>query len=98
MPAARTPDDFPIPTNLRDAAVLVPIFRDDAGELHVVLVRRSGFGIHGGQLAFPGGKPEPFARLSLAGGSGARLTSSAKRATLQPQWDKRVLPACSTVT
>jgi 8-oxo-dGTP pyrophosphatase MutT (NUDIX family) len=43
---------------LRDSAVLVPVFRDATGELHVVMVRRSSFGIHGGQLAFPGGKHE----------------------------------------
>jgi 8-oxo-dGTP pyrophosphatase MutT (NUDIX family) len=59
MPASLTPDDFPIPATLRDSAVLVPIFRDAAGELHLVMVRRSSFGIHGGQLAFPGGKHEP---------------------------------------
>ncbi|RSK35494.1 NUDIX hydrolase [Hymenobacter metallilatus] len=51
--------DFPIPKNLRDSAVLVPVFRDAAGELQVVLVRRAAFGVHGGQLAFPGGKYEP---------------------------------------
>ncbi|OON69066.1 NUDIX hydrolase [Hymenobacter sp. CRA2] len=47
------------PAQLRAAAVLVPIFRDDAGELRLVLVRRSNFGVHGGQLAFPGGKRDP---------------------------------------
>lgn len=52
-------DDLPIPKNLRDSAVLVPVFRDAAGELQLVMVRRSSFGIHGGQLAFPGGKHEP---------------------------------------
>jgi len=51
--------DFPIPKNLRASAVLVPIFRDAAGELQVVMVRRAAFGVHGGQLAFPGGKYEP---------------------------------------
>ncbi|QHJ09232.1 NUDIX hydrolase [Hymenobacter busanensis] len=44
---------------LRDAAVLVPVFRDAAGELRLVLVRRGNFGVHGGQLAFPGGKADP---------------------------------------
>ena len=52
-------DDSPIPKNLRDSAVLVPVFRDAAGELQLVMVRRSSYGIHGGQLAFPGGKHEP---------------------------------------
>jgi 8-oxo-dGTP pyrophosphatase MutT (NUDIX family) len=44
---------------LRTAAVLVPVFRDAAGELRVVLVVRSDYGPHGGQLGLPGGKPEP---------------------------------------
>jgi 8-oxo-dGTP pyrophosphatase MutT (NUDIX family) len=38
------------------AAVLVPVYRNDAGELILVLVRRTEGDIHGGQLAFPGGK------------------------------------------
>ena len=54
-----TLDDFPIPENLLESAVLVPVFRDAAGELQLVMVRRSSFGVHGGQLAFPGGKQEP---------------------------------------
>lgn len=44
---------------MRDAAILVPVYRAADGELHVVLVRRSEGGVHGGQLAFPGGKPDP---------------------------------------
>jgi 8-oxo-dGTP pyrophosphatase MutT (NUDIX family) len=44
---------------MRESAVLVPVFRDAAGELKVVVVRRSDWGIHGGELAFPGGKREP---------------------------------------
>ena len=43
---------------LVDAAVLVPLFRDGDGALHLVLVRRGEGGIHGGQLAFPGGRCE----------------------------------------
>ncbi|SNR41379.1 8-oxo-dGTP pyrophosphatase MutT, NUDIX family [Hymenobacter mucosus] len=57
--AAASLDDFPIPKNLRDSAVLVPVFRDAAGEVQIVMVRRGNFGVHGGQLAFPGGKHEP---------------------------------------
>jgi 8-oxo-dGTP pyrophosphatase MutT (NUDIX family) len=38
------------------AAVLVPVYRDNSGELILVLVRRTEGDIHGGQLAFPGGK------------------------------------------
>jgi 8-oxo-dGTP pyrophosphatase MutT (NUDIX family) len=39
----------------RPSAVLVPVYRDRAGELHVVLVVRGEHGRHGGQIAFPGG-------------------------------------------
>lgn len=51
---------------MRDAAVLVPVYRSAAGELHVVLVRRSEAGVHGGQLAFPGGKRDPADASMLA--------------------------------
>lgn len=43
-----------------DAAVLVPVFRNSSGELKLILIKRSDHGIHGGQLAFPGGKTEPY--------------------------------------
>ena len=46
-------------TDLTDAAVLVPVYRDDAGDLRVVLIRRSEGGVHGGQIAFPGGRTDP---------------------------------------
>jgi len=45
--------------SVRAAAVLVPVFRDGAGVLRLVLVRRSERGVHGGQLAFPGGSRDP---------------------------------------
>jgi 8-oxo-dGTP pyrophosphatase MutT (NUDIX family) len=41
---------------LQNSAVLVPVFRDRDGRLRLLLVRRTDHGIHGGQLAFPGGK------------------------------------------
>lgn len=41
---------------LTEAAVLVPVYRGDDGVARIVLVRRSEGVIHGGQLAFPGGK------------------------------------------
>jgi 8-oxo-dGTP pyrophosphatase MutT (NUDIX family) len=52
------------PGSLVEAAVLVGVFRDpahgiDGGPLRLVLVRRSDGGLHGGQIAFPGGKREP---------------------------------------
>ncbi len=58
-----------------DAAVLVPVFRRRAegapaedrraggapgrGDLRLIVIRRAEGGIHGGQLAFPGGKRDP---------------------------------------
>ena len=46
-------------SELRTAAVLVPVYRDDDGQLRVVLVvRADDGGLHGGQLGLPGGKPE----------------------------------------
>jgi 8-oxo-dGTP pyrophosphatase MutT (NUDIX family) len=41
-----------------DAAVLAPVYRDAAGRVRLVFIRRSPFGVHGGQLAFPGGRRE----------------------------------------
>lgn len=46
-------------TGLRIAAVLAPVFRDEGGVLRTLLVVRADHGRHGGQLGFPGGKPEP---------------------------------------
>jgi 8-oxo-dGTP pyrophosphatase MutT (NUDIX family) len=43
----------------RTAAVLVPFYRDTAGELWVVLIERAPGGRHGGQIALPGGNREP---------------------------------------
>jgi len=40
---------------MREAAVLVPVYRRQDGQLVVVLVRRAQGGVHGGQLALPGG-------------------------------------------
>jgi 8-oxo-dGTP pyrophosphatase MutT (NUDIX family) len=53
------PPDRTSADGLTTAAVLVPLFRDADRELRVVLVVRGDRGIHGGQLGFPGGKPEP---------------------------------------
>ena len=44
---------------MREAAVLVPVYRRPDGELMVVLVRRAQGGVHGGQLALPGGQRDP---------------------------------------
>jgi 8-oxo-dGTP pyrophosphatase MutT (NUDIX family) len=44
---------------LIDSAVLAPLYRDPDGRLRLVFIRRSPFGVHGGQIAFPGGRREP---------------------------------------
>jgi 8-oxo-dGTP pyrophosphatase MutT (NUDIX family) len=44
---------------LVEAAVLAPVYRDGQGALRLVLIRRTEHGLHGGQLAFPGGRREP---------------------------------------
>jgi 8-oxo-dGTP pyrophosphatase MutT (NUDIX family) len=46
-------------TPLQDAAVLAPVYRDGDGELRLVLVRRSEGGVHGGEIALPGGRRDP---------------------------------------
>jgi 8-oxo-dGTP pyrophosphatase MutT (NUDIX family) len=45
-------------TRLDDAAVLAPVYRDAAGLLRMIFIRRTDRGIHGGQIAFPGGRRE----------------------------------------
>ena len=42
-----------------DAAVLIPVYRTQAGELHIVMILRNPGGVHGGQIGFPGGKHDP---------------------------------------
>ncbi|GAC1316357.1 MAG: hypothetical protein NVSMB2_09100 [Chloroflexota bacterium] len=44
---------------LIESAVLAPVYRDPRGALRFVFIRRSPFGRHGGQIAFPGGRREP---------------------------------------
>jgi 8-oxo-dGTP pyrophosphatase MutT (NUDIX family) len=41
-----------------ESAVLVPVYRRD-GDVRLIVIRRAEGGVHGGQLAFPGGKREP---------------------------------------
>jgi 8-oxo-dGTP pyrophosphatase MutT (NUDIX family) len=50
----------------RLAAVLVPVFRDDEGRLRLVLIVRTDRGLHGGQLAVPGGKVDETDATLLA--------------------------------
>ena len=42
-----------------DSAVLAPIYRDPHNDLRLVFIRRGPHGVHGGQIAFPGGRREP---------------------------------------
>ena len=42
-----------------DAAILIPVYRSKDGELHIVMILRNPGGVHGGQVAFPGGKHDP---------------------------------------
>jgi 8-oxo-dGTP pyrophosphatase MutT (NUDIX family) len=44
---------------MANSAVLAPIYRDTRGDLRLVFIRRSPYGVHGGQIAFPGGRREP---------------------------------------
>jgi 8-oxo-dGTP pyrophosphatase MutT (NUDIX family) len=46
-------------TDVVDSAVLAPIYRDPRNDLRLVFIRRSPHGVHGGQIAFPGGRREP---------------------------------------
>src|SRR5271165_7156285 len=54
-----------LPNAGREAAVIVPVYRTPEGELRVILVRRSPEGVHGGQIAFPGGMREPSDQTPL---------------------------------
>ncbi len=44
---------------LIEAGAIVPVYRRADGDAGLVVVRRTPWGVHGGQLAFPGGKREP---------------------------------------
>lgn len=40
------------------SGVLVPLFPDDSGELHVILTLRTDYIRHAGQISFPGGRSD----------------------------------------
>ena len=42
-----------------DAAIVIPVYRATDGELHIVMILRRPGGVHGDQVAFPGGKHDP---------------------------------------
>jgi 8-oxo-dGTP pyrophosphatase MutT (NUDIX family) len=80
----------------QEAAVLVPIHRDQDGDLRVVLIRRTDHGAHAGQIAFPGGRREPDDADTLA----TALREAQEEIGLEPS-DVRViatLPVVSTLS
>ena len=42
-----------------DAALVIPVYRSKDGDLRIVMILRQPGGVHGGQVAFPGGKHDP---------------------------------------
>jgi 8-oxo-dGTP pyrophosphatase MutT (NUDIX family) len=48
-----------------DSAVVIPVYRTRDGELHIVMILRNPGGVHGGQIAFPGGKHDPVDETML---------------------------------
>jgi 8-oxo-dGTP pyrophosphatase MutT (NUDIX family) len=52
--------------SLVDSAVLAPVYRDPEGRVRLVFIRRAPTGLHGGQIAFPGGRREPEDATLLA--------------------------------
>jgi 8-oxo-dGTP pyrophosphatase MutT (NUDIX family) len=81
---------------IQDAAVLVPVYRGDDGHLRLVLVRRTEGGVHGGQIAFPGGKWAPGDR-SL---KDTALREAVEEIGVVPQTTEIIeeLPVVDTVT
>ncbi|CAN5132588.1 CoA pyrophosphatase [soil metagenome] len=52
--------ELPFADGKPKAAVLVPLFEDEADELRVVLIKRPDtMPTHAGHIAFPGGRPNP---------------------------------------
>jgi 8-oxo-dGTP pyrophosphatase MutT (NUDIX family) len=53
-------DDHPEPGEKPMAAVLAPLYEDDAGDVRMVLTKRPDtMPTHAGHISFPGGRPEP---------------------------------------
>ena len=49
------------PAKIQLSAVLVPAYLVGR-DVRIVLIERGAGGVHGGQIAFPGGKPESSAK------------------------------------
>lgn len=53
-------DSYPEPGDMEVAAVLAPLYEDEAGDLRLVLTKRPDtMPTHAGHIAFPGGRPHP---------------------------------------
>jgi 8-oxo-dGTP pyrophosphatase MutT (NUDIX family) len=88
----RAPQTLDLP-GLKGAAVLVPVQETSEGD-HLVLTQRAELlNSHGGQIAFPGGRIDPFDSGALA----AALRESEEEIGLKPA-DVRVLGALDQVT
>ncbi len=71
LPGIRT--DEPASEGADLAAVLVPLFADEAGDVRVVLTKRPmTMPTHAGHIAFPGGRPDP--------GDGGPVTTALREA------------------
>jgi len=77
---------------MRMAAVLVPVFRDEDGRLRLVLIVRTDRGLHGGQLALPGGKVDADDETLMA----TALREAEEEIGLDPS-DVRVLAELDSV-
>src|SRR5437879_13163321 len=74
---------------LVDSAVLAPLYRDANGRLRLVFIRRSPFGVHGGQIAFPGGRREP--------GDPDLLTTALRESEEEIGLDRRLVEITATL-
>ncbi len=59
----RLVDAYPEESEKPMAAVLAPLYEDDAGDVRVILTKRPDtMPTHAGHIAFPGGRPDPVDR------------------------------------
>jgi len=79
---------------LVEAAVIVPVYRNNRGESRLILILRAEGGIHGGQLAFPGGKKEKGDLSLLA--TAVREAKEEIGLIISPETEVIALPVVST--
>jgi 8-oxo-dGTP pyrophosphatase MutT (NUDIX family) len=79
-----------------EAAVLAPVYRDAEGRLRLVLILRGPRGVHGSQIALPGGRREPGDADLLA----TALREAQEEIGLDPSWVEPLspLPIVETAT